>query len=221
MSVTVVAVDFGASSMRVCRVELGDGAPCVDVVHRVTHAPRRDDRGVLRWEWDRLTAELDVGLDRALAIGPVASIGIDTWGVDYGLLDAHGELLEPPISYRDERTNGYRSVVERIGERRLYELTGMQLLPFNTIFQLAAHDPASSLSGARRHAPRARRRAPDRRDPDGPSSGSPSGTGTTSRPCSTTSPPDRTRSVPVLNLVLLMFGIGSACGIERTQFTQL
>ncbi len=142
MSVTVVAVDFGASSMRVCRIELGDGAPCVDVVHRVTHAPRRDDRGVLRWEWDRLTAELDVGLDRALAIGPVASIGIDTWGVDYGMLDAHGELLEPPISYRDERTNGYRRVVEQIGARRLYQLTGMQLLPFNTIFQLAAHDPA-------------------------------------------------------------------------------
>ena len=127
--------------MRVCRVELGDGAPHVDVVHRVAHAPRPDDRGVLRWDWDRLLAELDVGLDRALAIGSVASIGIDTWGVDYGLLDQHGELLEPPISYRNTRTSDYRSVVERIGERRLYELTGVQLLPINTIFQLAAHDP--------------------------------------------------------------------------------
>ena len=141
MSVTVVAVDFGATSMRVCRVELGDGAPHVDVVHRVAHAPRPDDRGVLRWDWDRLLAELDVGLDAALAIGSVASIGIDTWGVDYGLLDQHGELLEPPISYRNTRTSDYRSVVERIGERRLYELTGVQLLPINTIFQLAVHDP--------------------------------------------------------------------------------
>ncbi len=100
--------------MRVCRVELGDGAPHVDVVHRVAHAPRPDDRGVLRWDWDRLLAELDVGLDRALAIGSVASIGIDAWGVDYGLLDQHGELLEPPISYRNTRSSDYRSVVERI-----------------------------------------------------------------------------------------------------------
>jgi rhamnulokinase len=97
---------------------------------------------VLRWEWDRLLAELERGLERALAAGPVASIGIDTWGVDYGLLDEHGELVEPPISYRDTRTNSYSEVVERIGARRLYELTGMQLLAFATIFQLAAHDPA-------------------------------------------------------------------------------
>ena len=96
----------------------------------------------MRWEWDRLLRELDVGLERALVDGPVASIGVDTWGVDYGLLDAHGELLEPPIAYRDPRTKSFREVVDRIGERRLYQLTGLQLLAFNTIFQLAAHDPA-------------------------------------------------------------------------------
>jgi len=140
LSVTVVAVDFGASSIRVCRVELGDGAPHVDVVHRVTHAPRRDTRGVLRWEWDQLTTELEHGLERALVDGPVASIGIDTWGVDYGLLGTRGELLEPPISYRDDRTSSYRDVVERIGARRLFEICGLQPLPINTIFQLAAHD---------------------------------------------------------------------------------
>ncbi len=87
-AVPVVAVDFGASSMRVCRVDLGGGPPRVDVVHRTAHAPRRDASGVLRWEWDRLLAELDAGLGHALAMGPVASIAIDTWGVDYGLLDA-------------------------------------------------------------------------------------------------------------------------------------
>ncbi len=142
MNVPVVAVDFGASSVRVCRVELGDGAPQVSVVQRAAHAPRCDADRILRWEWDRLLAELDHGLERAMAGGPVASIGIDTWGVDYGLLDARRELLEPPISYRDARTSAFRDVVERIGARRLYELTGLQLLAFNTMFQLAAHDPA-------------------------------------------------------------------------------
>ena len=69
-AVPVVAVDFGASSMRVCRVDLGSGPPRVDVVHRTAHAPRRDSSGVLRWEWDRLLAELDAGLERAADDGP-------------------------------------------------------------------------------------------------------------------------------------------------------
>jgi rhamnulokinase len=142
MNAPVVAVDFGASSTRICRIDLEAAPPVVDVVHRTAHAPRRGADGVLRWEWDRLLTELHVGLDHALSIGPVASIGIDTWAVDYGLLDRHGDLIEAPISYRDARTTGYREVVDRIGARRLYELTGLQPLPLNTIFQLAAHDPA-------------------------------------------------------------------------------
>ena len=140
MSTPVVAVDFGASSIRVCRVDL-DSPERVDVMHRVAHGPTRDADGVLRWDWSRLIAEMERGLAAALEIGPVASIGIDTWGVDYGLLDAHGALLEPPVSYRDARTAGYRTVVERIGERNFYEITGLPPLAFNTIFQLAAHDP--------------------------------------------------------------------------------
>ena len=59
---------------------------------------------------------MEKGLARALEIGPVASIGVDTWGVDYGLLDGGGELVAPPFSYRDHRTDGYRAVVDRIGE---------------------------------------------------------------------------------------------------------
>jgi rhamnulokinase len=138
---TVAAVDFGATSIRVCRVELGEGAPRLEVVHRVEHAPRRDGDGHLRWDWSRLVAEMERGLVLAADAGPLASIGVDTWGVDYGLLDQRGELLEPPYCYRDERTRGYADVVERIGARRLYEISGLQDLSFNTIFQLAAHDP--------------------------------------------------------------------------------
>ena len=104
------------------------------------------------------------GLERARARGPLASIGIDTWGVDYGLLDAAGELVEAPVSYRDQRTAGYREVVERIGERRLYEIAGLQLMPINTIFQLAAHDRERSARARHLvHAAGAARLPPHRR----------------------------------------------------------
>jgi len=135
----VVAVDFGASSIRVCRVDLGSRA--VEVVHRHAHGPVPDGRGHFRWDWDRLVAEMDRGLALAVDRGPVASIGVDTWGVDYGLLDGRGDLVAPPFSYRDDRTAGYREVVDRAGgEAALYGRTGIQLQPFNTLFQVAAHD---------------------------------------------------------------------------------
>ena len=139
--VSVVAVDFGAASIRVCPVELSElGPPRLEIVHRYHHQPVQDATGHLRWDWARLVDEMTCGLVRALEQGPVASIGIDTWGVDYGLLDAHGELVAPPFSYRDHRTDGYRAVVDRIGEEELYTTTGIQLLAIDTLFQLAAHD---------------------------------------------------------------------------------
>ncbi len=141
MSLAVAAVDFGASSIRVCRVELGDGVARLEVVHRHQHRARPGADGRLRWDWTRLLAETERGLGRALERGPLASIGVDTWGVDYGLLDRHGELLAPPVSYRDPRTEQtWRDVADRVGPDRLYAIAGLQLLPFNTIFQLAAHD---------------------------------------------------------------------------------
>ena len=121
----VVAVDFGASSIRVCRVDLGARPPAVEVVHRHGHGPVADGAGHLRWDWGRLVAEMDAGLAAAVARGPVASIGVDTWGVDYGLLDERGELVAPPFSYRDDRTAGYASVVAAAGgPAALYATTG-------------------------------------------------------------------------------------------------
>ncbi|HXY94386.1 MAG TPA: FGGY-family carbohydrate kinase [Acidimicrobiia bacterium] len=140
MSTTVAAVDFGATSIRVCRVELGDRAPRLQVVHRAPNAATRGGDGHLRWDWPGLVAEMERGLARALDDGPVASIGVDTWGVDYGLLDRRGDLVEAPFCYRDERTRAHERVVDRIGARRLYGISGLQNLAFNTIFQLAAHD---------------------------------------------------------------------------------
>lgn len=149
MGTPVVAVDFGASSIRVCRVDLDATDADVEIVHRSAHAPVVDHDGVTRWDWARLVAETERGLLLALERGPAASIGFDTWGVDYGLLDARGALIEPPVSYRDARTNGYRALVDRVGAARLYAIAGLPPLAFNTIFQLAAHDPAV-LARARR-----------------------------------------------------------------------
>ncbi|HUQ40647.1 MAG TPA: FGGY-family carbohydrate kinase [Acidimicrobiales bacterium] len=146
----VAAVDLGATSARVAVVELDGPDPLdVEVVHRYPHAPVRDGGGNLRWEWDRLVAEVERGLQRAQASGPLDSIGIDTWGVDYGLLDAGGTLVAPPFSYRDARTEGWGDVVGRIGAERLYETTGIQLMAINTLFQLAAHDRAELDRAAR------------------------------------------------------------------------
>ncbi len=92
-------------------------------------------------------AEVELGLEGALAGGPLASIGVDTWGVDYGLLDEQGALIAPPFSYRDARTDGWRATVDRLGEQRLYASTGVQLMPINTVFQLAVH-PRAELARA-------------------------------------------------------------------------
>lgn len=138
----VLAVDLGASSARVAAVDLDAPLLRPQVVHRYQHAPVRHDDGSLRWDWQRLVDEVIRGLETGLTEGPVASIGVDTWGVDYGLIGADGHLLSPPYSYRDERTAGWTDVVARIGAERLYRVTGIQLMQLNTIFQLAAHDRA-------------------------------------------------------------------------------
>lgn len=140
-AVTVVAaVDCGATSVRTCRVDL-DASPLVaEVVHRVPHGPVRDDQGHQRWDWGLILSAALRGLELCLERGPLDSIGVDTWGVDYGLLDDSGRLLSAPYSYRDHRTDDYRKIAEAFGIGAMYRANGLQLQPFNTIFQLACHD---------------------------------------------------------------------------------
>lgn len=135
--------------MRVCSVDLERAPVEPEVLARLAHRPVRDAGGTLRWDWSRITGFVRESLQRALADGPAASIGVDTWGVDYGLLDADGELLAPPVSYRDGRTRNWTEVTDRIGADVLYRTTGIQLMAINTIFQLAAHERAE-LRRARR-----------------------------------------------------------------------
>ena len=145
----VLAVDLGATSIRVASVDLSSSRPEVEVVHRWQHSPQTDSDGSLRWDWPRIVEEVEEGLAKGMASGPVASIGVDGWGVDYGLIDRDGELVGLPYSYRDRRTDGWRATAEAIGPDYLYAVTGVQLMGINTIFQLATHDRAELDAAAR------------------------------------------------------------------------
>lgn len=137
------AVDIGASSGRVIVGGVGDGTAELHMVHRFPNGVIEHD-GTLRWDLDELFAQVLAGLaaaaEHAAATGGrIASIGIDTWAVDYGLVDAGGALAGVPFSYRDGRgPAAVAGVHERISPEMLYATTGLQHLPFNTIYQLAA-----------------------------------------------------------------------------------
>ncbi|SDT15622.1 rhamnulokinase [Microlunatus soli] len=133
------AVDIGASGGRVIAGWIDDGTIHTDVVHRFGNGPSETADG-LRWDIRGLYAEVITGLGRLAECYPrVISIGIDTWAVDYGLLDAAGELIEDPHCYRDPRTEAAVDTVhDRIDPAALYAITGLQFLPFNTIYQLVA-----------------------------------------------------------------------------------
>ncbi|MDO9378503.1 MAG: rhamnulokinase family protein [Nocardioidaceae bacterium] len=131
----LAAVDLGATSGRVMVGTVGDGRLELVEVHRFGNGPVTAGDGSLRWDVERLWSEVLVGLGRA---GDVAAVGVDSWAVDYGLVDADGRLLGRPFSHRDTRTDGVRErVTALIGEERLYATTGLQQLGFNTIYQLA------------------------------------------------------------------------------------
>ncbi|MFF2841577.1 rhamnulokinase family protein [Paenarthrobacter sp. NPDC057981] len=138
------AVDIGASSGRVM---LGHVSPSTGVsletIHRFPNGVIELDGG-LRWDFEALFAEVLEGLAAAASVAAargerIASIGIDTWAVDYGLVDSAGTLVSVPFSYRDERS---RAAVARVHSvippEKLYGTTGLQFLNFNTVYQLAA-----------------------------------------------------------------------------------
>jgi rhamnulokinase len=139
---------MGATSIRVAAVDLAAPEPNVEILHRWQNAPVEDTDGHLRWNWPRIVEQVQLGLEKGLDAGPVSSIGVDGWGVDYGLLDDAGNLIDLPYAYRDRRTEGWEATAERIGIKRLYATTGIQLMGLNTIFQLAA-DPPDRLDPAR------------------------------------------------------------------------
>ena len=138
------AVDIGASGGRVMAGVVEHDRVTLDAVHRFPNGVT-ESAGHLRWDFTALYHEVLFGLER---IPEAVSIGIDTWAVDYGLLDAEGNLLAEPIAYRDDRTNqrpawppnamtAVDTVHAIVPPDELYAINGLQFLPFNTIYQLA------------------------------------------------------------------------------------
>jgi rhamnulokinase len=141
---TMAAVDLGAQSGRVAVGRFDGRRLTVEEVHRFPNDPTRS-AGTLRWNATGLYRSALEGL-RAVR-QRVDSVAVDSWGVDFGLLDARGRLIEEPVHYRDaRRAASFHEALEHVPARELYERTGIQLEPINTIYELAAmaadRDPA-------------------------------------------------------------------------------
>lgn len=141
-----VAVDLGATSGRVMLAVVPDGARKVELTEtgRFGNRARTDASGALRWDFDQLWAGILEGLraaaDEAAARGvTIRGIGVDSWAVDHGLLDAAGNLVDDPYCYRDPRTAGVPELVySRVPFSEHYAVNGLQHLPFTTEFQVVA-----------------------------------------------------------------------------------
>nr|WP_154676552.1 rhamnulokinase family protein [Amycolatopsis benzoatilytica] len=136
----VAAVDLGASSGRVMTGEVEPGRLALAEAHRFPNGPvRLAGRGKSTLYWDILAIYTEVlaGIRAAQAKAPLDAVGIDSWAVDYGLLDPSGTLLGNPVHYRDTRTEGVPEQLRGLlPDRELYAVTGLQQLPFNTLYQL-------------------------------------------------------------------------------------
>jgi rhamnulokinase len=146
VTLSLAAVDLGASSGRVMAARVGPQQLELTEVHRFANRPVRT-RGTLHWDVLSLYAGVVDGLRAAgREAGRVDGVGIDSWAVDYGLLDADGALLGNPVHYRDARTDG---VAARFDGLALYTASGIATQPFNTLFQLAAARGTAQLEAAR------------------------------------------------------------------------
>jgi rhamnulokinase len=139
-----VAIDLGAGSGRLVIGSFGQERLTTREVHRFKHPMERSD-GHLRWDDRHILGEIRRGLREAATAAqemgaPVRSVGVDSWGVDYGLVDSSGQLVERPVCYRDERTQGaMEAVFGLIPRAEIFERTGIQFLALNTLFQLFVH----------------------------------------------------------------------------------
>jgi rhamnulokinase len=141
-----VAVDLGATSGRVMLDEVIDGRIELSEVRRFPTGPRERPGGGLRWDTEEMFAEILAGLADTAEARPT-SVGIDSWAVDYGLVDAEGKLDGEVRCHRDPRTDGMAERLrEYVDDETLYDVTGLQYLPFNTIYQLLA-EPRGRLAG--------------------------------------------------------------------------
>lgn len=145
----LIAVDLGAESCRVSLLRWQGSHPAMELVYRFPNQPRELDGG-LRWDLSCIVNGVEEGLRRCAALAPegVRSIAVDGWAVDYVRFDTDGRPLADPFCYRDERTiQAEQSAHRRCAQQRMRELTGVQILRINTVYQLYADRLAGAPEG--------------------------------------------------------------------------
>jgi len=134
-----LAVDLGATSGRVAIGRVNSDSISLDVVHRFLHEVLPQEDGSLLWDWDLILTEVLTGLREAVKQSDPISLAVDSWAVDYGFISPTHQYLPPVHAYRDPRNEiAYQELTQKIGKERIYSTTGIQFLPFNTIYQLYA-----------------------------------------------------------------------------------
>ncbi len=132
---TVLAVDLGAESGRIMAAHFDGTRLDLEELHRFTN-PVILVRGTMHWDILHLWRSIQQGIELGKKHHP-ASLGVDTWAIDFGLLDARGSLISNPVCYRDSRTNGMMEVAfAKVPQREIFEQTGIQFMPINTLYQL-------------------------------------------------------------------------------------
>ncbi len=150
-----IAVDLGAGSGRVFLAGVARAELLLEEVRRFQYPPVQLQNH-LRWNLPEIFEEIKTGIrlasERTRELRrPIQSIGVDSWGVDYGLIDAEGKLRELPICYRDVRTQGVmEQVFAQVAREDIFERTGVQFMSFNTLFQLYAHAQEGIPANARK-----------------------------------------------------------------------
>lgn len=137
---TYIAVDLGAESGRVMLGSVSADKLALEEIHRFDNGPV-EENDTLRWDFERLLSEVKTGIGKAAkqAGGDISGIGVDSWGVDFGLLDAEGKLIERPYHYRDSRTDAMMDkAFELMSKREIYENTGIQFMQLNSLYQVLA-----------------------------------------------------------------------------------
>jgi sugar (pentulose or hexulose) kinase len=137
---TYIAVDLGAESGRVMLGSVSADKLTLEEIHRFSNGPV-EEAGTLRWDFEGLLSEIKTGIGKAAkqASGDISGIGVDSWGVDFGLLDTDEKLIESPYHYRDSRTNEMLDkAFELMGKREIYENTGIQFMQLNSLYQVLA-----------------------------------------------------------------------------------
>ncbi len=139
MATYYAAVDMGASSGRLILGHMENGKIELEEIHRFENGMVKKD-GELCWEFDRIFKEIVTGLKKCKEIGKIpVSMGVDTWGVDFVLLDKDEKVIGNTVGYRDHRTEGMdEEVYKTISLEELYARTGIQKAIFNTVYQLMA-----------------------------------------------------------------------------------